>query len=210
MIDMIIQTEDRERQRFARDLHDEIGPYLSGLKLYLNELGNLEKEPKKRQMAIHYMIEVIDEAILRIREIANNMLPAQIIQFGIVGSIQNIIEKISQSKLISISLQYSGNEPAIEQTYAFSIYRIIIELIANTLKHANAKNIGIVFSFQPEVLRLNYRDDGRGFYIDDEIKANKGIGLQSIINRTQMFNGTYLFKSAENKGIDFEFQFPVT
>jgi PAS domain S-box-containing protein len=210
MIDTIIQTEDRERKRFARDLHDEIGPYLAGLKLYLNELEDLDNEPVKRQQVIKYMIEVGNEAIQRIRETANNMLPTQIEQFGLVGSIRNFFDKLNQSKRIGFSLHSTGHQPVMEQSLSFSIYRIVIELITNTLKHASANKIEITFGFHTDSLHLRYKDDGKGFEIDGEIKANKGIGLQSIINRTLMYNGSYQFKSKLNKGIDFEFHFSFT
>lgn len=210
VMEMIIQTEDRERKRFARDLHDEIGPYLSGLKLYLNELANLEDEPEKRKKILPYMVEVVNEAIKRTREIANNMLPAQIVQFGLMGSLQSFIDKLNKVSQIEIVLQCSGPEPDLEPTYSFSIYQIVIELITNSIRHSGATKIQINCTFQHEGLSLKYVDNGKGFNLDEHLNSTKGIGLHSIISRTKMYGGTYTFKSEANQGIVFDFLFSVT
>lgn len=210
VMEMIVHTEDRERKRFARDLHDEIGPYLSGLKLYLNELENLEDEPEKRKKILPYMVEVVNEAIKRTREISNNMLPAQIVQFGLMGSLQNFIDKLNKVRHIDIVLRCTGPEPDLEPTYSFSIYQIVIELITNSIRHSGATKIEIDCAFQQEELSLKYVDNGKGFQLDEHLKSTKGIGLHSIISRTNMYGGTYTFNSEANQGIAFDFRFSVT
>lgn len=209
LLHMVVQTEEKERQRFARDLHDELGPFLSGLKLYLHELGINDTDSERRKMLIDYLGQMTDEAVDKIRTIASNLMPQDMIDIGLSGSIEKMIYKLNQSGRIHIDLETEGNDTGVEQSFIITLYRIILELINNSIKHAESTSIRIHISFQKKIIRLLYLDDGKGFDLKNALLLNKGIGLKSIINRIELYKGTYKFKRRQPRGIEFELYFPL-
>jgi signal transduction histidine kinase len=206
----VVQTEEKERQRFAQDLHDELGPFLSGLKLYLNELSSRETDSKRRKMLLDYLGRMTNEAVDKIRSIAGNMMPQNMIEIGLSGSLEKRIEELNQTGKIHISYETEGNETGIEQSFIITLYRIVLELVNNSLKHSGADKINIRIVFRNEFVELNYQDNGKGFDLKKTIEQRQGgIGIKSILNRIELFRGTYKFRNPQSGGIEFELFFPM-
>jgi signal transduction histidine kinase len=206
----IVQTEEKERQRFTQDLHDELGPFLSGLKLYLNELSSRETDEKKRKLLLDYLGRMTNEAVDKIRTIAGNMVPQNMIEIGLTGSLEKRIEELNQTGKINISYKTEGSESGIEQSFIITIYRIVLELVNNSLKHSGASEISIYISFGDELVEVTYKDNGKGFDLKKTIEQKSGgIGIRSILNRMELFHGTYKFKNLKSGGIEFELYFPM-
>jgi signal transduction histidine kinase len=204
----VVQTEERERQRFAQDLHDELGPFLSGLKLYLHEFHEHNDDPKKRGMLIEYLTQMIDEAVEKIRTISSNLTPQNMIDIGLTASVNKMIEKLNKTGQIQIKMSTEGQEAGFEHALIITIYRIILELINNSIKHTQSKNILIKLLYDKKSIRLIYTDDGEGFDMDKQLALGKGIGLKSIMNRVDLYNGTCKFTRIQPKGIEFDLNFP--
>ncbi len=202
----IIQTEEKERQRFARDLHDELGPFLSALKLYINELQSTTNTDDK-QLLFDYMHEMINEAVDKIRTIASNSTPQNMIEEGLSSYVRKMVQKITHTGKINIEFTTKGSDDNIEPSLVITLYRILIELINNSIKHAQSKNIQIALIFAKKI-RMIYTDDGLGFDLEKQIALNKGIGLKSILNRIELYQGTYKFKRLKPSGIEFDIFFP--
>jgi PAS domain S-box-containing protein len=205
----VVQTEEKERQRFAQDLHDELGPFLSGLKLYMHEFQANSEDYEKRKILIKYLTEMIDEAVDKVRMIASNLTPQNMIDIGLTGSVNKMIDKLNNTRRINIVLEAEGQEAGIEHSFIITLYRIILELINNSIKHAKSSNISIKLIFKKKTVGLIYTDDGKGFDLKKELSLNKGIGLKSILNRIELYRGTYKFKRTLPKGIEFNMSFPI-
>ncbi|MEA1874314.1 MAG: response regulator [Bacteroidota bacterium] len=196
----IIDTEERERIRFARDLHDELGPVLSGIKLYVDLLGtdqgtgDLQKELRSK------ISSLIDTAVQTSRNFSGNLIPSVLLDFGVNKAIQGFINQISSKAAPKIIFE-SNFTQRLEQNIEITIFRVLKELINNSIKHADCQNIDIqLFCTESNKIKLFYEDDGKGFDFDKVNKENKGIGLKSITNRLNMIQANHHFETSLGEG----------
>ena len=136
----VLKGEEQERTRLAKDLHDGLGGMLSGIKYSFNTMkGNLIMTPDNAQ-AFERSMDMLDSSIKEMRRVAHNMMPEALVKFGLDTALKDFCNDINQSGALQVSYQSIGVENAvIEQTTAITIYRIVQELINNTMKHAAAK-----------------------------------------------------------------------
>jgi len=203
-----IETEERERTRFSEDLHDGLGPLLSAVKIHLELINARIGNPAEQQKFIGMTNELLDESIRSTREIANNLTPNLLNDFGLVDALMVYVEKINKTDAVHIDLfvdkQVHRPKPHVEAAF----YRILCELISNTLKHASATHVHIRIISGPDQLQVYYHDNGTGFDVMNTLNTrHKGLGLSNIISRTKSVNGTYNFHS--EPGRFFEAAFSV-
>ena len=129
--------------------------------------------------------------------------------FGLVKTLEKIVERYNVTGSIQIEMKVTRFSGGIDRSLEFIIYRTIIELINNTIKHARAKTACIELITGHAVIRLKYMDNGIGFDLQQILLAEKGIGLIAIIQRIRLIQGKYKFKHIPDKGIEFEFRFPL-
>jgi PAS domain S-box-containing protein len=200
----IIDTEEKERMRFARDLHDELGPILSGIKMYSGLLK--QKHDYKADETLNKIIELVDSAVQTSRNLSSNVIPGVLIDFGLNKAVRNFLEQFSGENAPEFGFE-SNLESRFEQNTEISIYRIIKELVNNSLKHANASDIDIqIFETKGKKITLFYEDDGVGFDME-KVKAGEieaGIGLRNIKNRLDMINADYTFETSPGEGFSFK------
>ncbi|RPJ72085.1 MAG: PAS domain S-box protein, partial [Alphaproteobacteria bacterium] len=181
LFETIIQTEEEERKRIARDLHDEIGPLISALKIFTTSFIESHSMDKKNKLA-GQMGSIVRDVIDSIKVISNDMSPHVLANFGLSAAILNFIELFSRS----IHIKFSSNIEDIRfpTTVESLIYRIIKELIHNTVKHARASEISIHIDFGGNLLSCRYADNGIGFNWESQVEAPaKGMGIHNIITR---------------------------
>jgi len=186
----IIQTEENERKRFAADLHDDLAPILSTVKLYTDLLKKKNYKKIDEGEAIKNIEELVDMSIASTRTISRNIRPNILQDFGLAAAVNDFCSFIIKTESIKIEVltnQYSIEKRGIEESV---LYQAVKELIHNTLKHADAKNIKIELkSFDNQVI-LYYRDDGNGFDLDEAMKLNTGLGLNNIVNKLKSVKGS--------------------
>ena len=200
-----LDTEERERKRFAKEMHDGLGPLLSTIKLYANELASDEIEKDEKEKFIKYTNELIDEAISNIRTISDNLTPRVISDYGLVKAMESLTKKIQATGKIKIDFRSENYTTRLDSGFEIVLFRITEELINNTLKHANALNIVIRLCIENNFLKLDYTDDGSGFVFDDVFMSSKaGMGLKNIISRVKSVNANYLFGNNDGKGFSFK------
>ena len=199
VLNAVIEAEETERKRFATDLHDSIGPLLSSINLYLSALGKANLDDKNASM-ITASREIVNETLVNIKEISNNLSPHLLNDFGLVTAINSFINKISLSKIIDISFKPKNMEARVNQQVEVVIYRVITELINNTIKHAKAKHIQITLSKEDKLLKLIYIDDGKGFDLDEINAEHSGMGLHNIFSRIRSLNGSHSIQSNLESG----------
>ena len=201
ILSAVIQTEEKERERFSKEMHDGIGPLLSTIKLYVNELCSPDIDHEERKQMVEYTNELIDETISNIRTISNNLTPRIIKDYGLMKAIDAFSKKVNKTNKININYTYKGIDDKVNFEVQLILFRVVTELINNTIKHANAKNIDIFLVRNDNNIFLSYTDDGIGFNIKETINNKEtGMGLKNIISRVKSINGTCIFKSGKNKG----------
>lgn len=202
LFETIILTEEEERSRIARDLHDEIGPLISALKIYTTsflESTNPEKEKLAAQMST-----IVKDVLDSIKTISNDMSPHILVNFGILAALKNFIDLFSKN--ITIKLESNMHHLRFPSTVESLIYRIIKELINNTVKHAHAKHIHITLEFENATLMCHYSDDGVGFDWKQLVEnPRKGMGLNNIITRIHSLGGDFEVRSEPEKGFEINF-----
>lgn len=199
VLNAVIEAEENERKRFATDLHDSIGPLLSSINLYLSALSK-SKLSERNEQIISSSREIVNETLINIKEISNNLSPHVLNDFGLVNAINSFISKINLSKTINITLDSKNLEERINQQIEVVIYRVITELINNTIKHAEANNIQISLSRENNSLNLIYIDDGKGFDPDEINSESTGMGLYNILSRIKSLNGSHNIQSNPETG----------
>ena len=196
----VLKGEEQERTRLAKDLHDGLGGMLSGIKFSLNTMkGNLIMTPENTQ-AFERSIDMLDSSIKEMRRVAHNMMPEALVKFGLDTALKDFCNDINQSGALKVNYQSLGMEQAsIDQTTAITIYRIVQELINNTMKHAAATTAIVQLSKSDGQLSVTVEDDSKGF--DTVIlQGAKGIGWTNIKSRVNFLKGIVDVKSAVDKG----------
>jgi two-component system, NarL family, sensor kinase len=196
----VLKGEEQERTRLAKDLHDGLGGMLSGIKYSFQTMkGNLIMTPENHQ-AFERSMDMLDSSIKEMRRVAHNMMPEALVKFGLNTALKDFCNDINQSGALQISYQSIGMDNAvIEQTTAISIYRIVQELINNTMKHAAAKTAIVQVSKVNGEITITVEDDGKGF--DPLIlKGGKGIGWSNILGRVEYLKGKLDIRSEPGKG----------
>jgi signal transduction histidine kinase len=188
-----LETLETERSRIAKDLHDSVGTNLAAIKLFLSSFFKKSNEPNAS------IIEAtLQETIQGTRDIITNLSPVHLELFGLVEAIKIYAQRIKDQFKIDIELNALGtevNQPEI----SIHLFRIIQELITNSLKYANANKIVVNINYTTSLVIIRYEDDGVGF------KANsisKGNGLLNIQSRIQILEGKIKFES-NGRGVSY-------
>ena len=207
ILDTIISTEEREREKFARNLHDELGPLLSSIKMYVNSLTSAT-EKNKHDFIIAQLKKILTEVIQSTKELSNDLSPHVLSNYGLLAAIEWFINQLKPH--ISITLESNLKEERYPSTLELSMYRIIKELINNTLKHAQANQITIKLHLILRSVHLIYSDNGIGFKenLQDNIES-MGMGMSNIISRSRLINATSKFFNNAPNGMSFEMEVPV-
>lgn len=196
----VLKGEEQERTRLAKDLHDGLGGMLSGIKYSMNTMkGNLILTPDNAQ-AFERSMDMLDSSIKEMRRVAHNLMPEALVKFGLDTALKDFCNDIHQSGALNVTYQsvgLQGKEP--DQTTTITIFRIVQELLNNTLKHAAAKNAVVQINRTDEQLSVTVEDDGRGFNTA-LLQHSGGIGWSNIQNRVEFMKGTLDVQSAEGKG----------
>jgi signal transduction histidine kinase len=203
-----IQTQEKERVRIAQDLHDEISSKLNVVSLNLYGLKSTGKDENARLATIDSIIQVNNSAIENARKIAHNLLPPVLEKFGLKIAIEELVLDFEKTKAVEINYINTVNFSHTKAEVQLNIFRIIQELLNNSLKHGKATKINIAFEPIDNKVQCVYSDNGVGFETTD-LQKNKGLGMRNIESRIQFLNGEYNINSEKNNGITFGFTFSI-
>ena len=193
-------SQEKERSRIGKDLHDEVGAMLTTSKLYfqhLNQQVNAEKfeEIKAKTMGL------LDETMTSVRRVSHDLRPVVLERLGLVEAITNMVDQLNASEQIQVSFHANSNV-AIHKEFALNWFRILQELLNNTLKHAQAKHIDIHLRTASNTIILNYADNGIG--LPKNGKVMTGLGMQNIESRLNLMNGRLEIKSRAGEGLEMQ------
>lgn len=198
LVTATIRTEENERARFAKELHDGVGPVLSTIKLYFQWLAETE-EPEQRKVIIEKGNQNILEAINALKEVSNNLSPHILTNYGLVEGLAQFIRRINDTKAIQIKFKNNVSN-RFDKEIETTLYRVITELVNNTLKHADATKINIALTQEERLLSVRFKDNGKGFSLKEINSNDAGLGLSNIRNRIQNLGGFLDIKSEPGKG----------
>lgn len=201
MLSTIIETEEKERRRFAADLHDELGPILSTLKLYTDLLKKDEFKKIGRSEVLNNIDELADLAIKTAKEISVRITPNVLQDFGLAAAIQEFCKFINETGAIVITVKTEKYTVRAKGLIETVLYQTVKELINNTIKHASAENISIVLRSTANQIILYYKDDGIGFDVNKQLELSLGLGLNNIINKIRTIKGLCDFHSNTGEGL---------
>lgn len=194
----VLRAEERSRADFSRELHDGLGPLLSSAKMSLSALS-AQDEAYNRKELIDNTTYVIDEAIRSLREISNNLSPHVLNNFGLARGIQNFIDKSCTVHSTKIVFKTNLSVERFDSNIETILYRVVCELINNSLKHSGCTRISVSLSLSGDELRLHFEDDGRGFSPRDMLGC--GMGLSNINSRIASLNGSFDIESSQGEGM---------
>ncbi|MBP7497279.1 MAG: PAS domain S-box protein [Bacteroidales bacterium] len=199
ILNKIIESEEKERQNLSANLHDNLGPLLSTIKIYTAILQKINKTEEERIEILKNIENLTEQCIGFTRIIANSLLPVIYSDYGLIVTLINYCSKINNSGLVNIKMNKVKNVDAfiqLDKILSITIYRIIVELITNTIKHSEASNVFIDMAIKNKILTLFYMDDGKGFDYKKEIKSKPlSLGLRNIFSKLKKFNGTFQINS---------------
>ncbi len=187
-----IRTEEKERLRFSKELHDGLGPLLSSAKMALSALEESNNPETNREIVNNAML-VIDESICSLREISNNLSPHILQDFGLTRGINNFIKRLVNAGNVKITFKTNLGSDRFNNDTEVILYRVVCELINNSLKYASCSKINVSLQFQNGMLTLIYSDNGVGF--DPENSFDSGMGLSNISSRVNSLKGSFSIES---------------
>jgi len=200
VLNAIINAEENEKKRFAKDLHDGLGPLLSTVKMSISSL-NERITDSSGKVILNNTNHLVNEAINTIKDISNNLSPHILSNFGLASAISAFTTKINQTKAIEIDFKSNMENLRLENDKEVVLYRAVCELINNAIRHSGASRIEIELNRHEKIVTLQFYDNGRGF---DTSTLNRdeatGMGLSNIETRVKTVEGVFIIESNPGKG----------
>ncbi|MCC6372428.1 MAG: sensor histidine kinase [Bacteroidia bacterium] len=202
-----IQVQEEERKRIARDMHDELGATLAITRMHLLQAERQHGAKDEKLLADLQNIRSLTETSLNsMRQISHLLMPPQLDTFGLVKTLEVVAAQINKADEIKLELIFGGELPELNWPVKLAFYRIFMELINNTIKHAEAKLITIELSFDGKNVCGVYRDNGKGI---EEGKTKVGIGQKSIQGRVHSLGGSIVIGNHAQGGLITRIEIPL-
>ena len=206
-IDAMIEGQENERARIARDLHDRLGSTMSMIKLHFSEfIDQLQEIQEVNRSNFLVVNDLVDEAVNEVRRISHNMAAGTLMEFGLVPAIFELKSTIETSQRIKLDVHIFNLDFRLKTSDEINLYRIIQELINNTLKHAQASVIEINLTRREKVLSVLYDDNGVGM---NQNQVKEGMGLKNIQSRVEKLNGKIHIDSKPGRGVHYDIEVPI-
>jgi PAS domain S-box-containing protein len=202
----IIETEEKERMRLAKDIHDSIGQHLSAIKFYIGTSAAAVEDPKQKSILLKANSALVDVQA-DMRNICFNIMPKSLEIFGLVKAVEELCSKDQLLTQIKILIKESEGFPRLALQQEFALFRIIQEFINNALKHSKADSLRIEFRRKKKLALVSLMDNGIGFDLT-KIRG-RGMGLNNVRSRLRPYNGEVNILSQPGKGTRYEISIPV-
>jgi len=205
---LVLQGEEAERSRLARDLHDGLGGLLSGVKLALSHVKGNVVLSSETVVQYDNALNLLDNSMNELRRVAHNMMPETLVKFGLKDALQDFCERIGSKNDLKLNFKVFGNTDRFNQTLETSVYRIAQELVNNAIKHAGAAEIMVQLVQDNHRVHLVVQDNGKGFDIT-KVDPLKSSGLQNIRARVESFGGHLDINSQPGIGTEISVEFSI-
>jgi len=203
LLDASLRYQEEERKRLSANLHDDAGPLLATARLYLSD-QLLEQDRATQEKTIAMTRSILDEAIDLIRSISHDLIPPTLKNFGLHSAINDLVKKINGAGIVKATATFTSYEKRYSEEKELLIYRIVLELLNNILKHSQASFIDVQQLWHQRQYRLLISHDGNGLtqQIFEQINNQPGgMGLKNIVGRIRLLEGTIQFEKEPAKNI---------
>jgi signal transduction histidine kinase len=204
----VLEAEENERQRIAKDLHDSVGQMMSAAKMNLSAFeSEIAFQGQEQQLAFGKIIQLVDESCKEVRNVSHNMMPNALLKSNLASAIREFVDKLDQKKL-QVHLYTEGLDERLDSNIETVLYRVVQECVNNVIKHAAATTLDISLIKDKDGISATVEDNGSGFDTGDKHKVN-GMGLKNIVTRIEYLKGTVEFDSTPGKGTLVALHVPV-
>lgn len=205
----VLEAEEEERQRIAKDLHDGVGQMMSAAKMNLSALeSEIKFSDKEQKDSLSKIIQLVDESCKEVRQVSHSMMPNVLMKKNLAAALTDFIDKLDKKKL-KIHFYSEGLELRLDSNVETVLYRVIQESVNNVLKHSGATELDISVTRDNEGIHATIEDNGRGFDTAEK-EMREGIGLKNITTRVEYLKGTVDFDSAPGRGTVVGIFIPLT
>jgi signal transduction histidine kinase len=202
----LVEGQEEERKRIAIDLHDGLGVLLSAAKMQFTSIH--DTNPANLPI-IERASHLLEQASNDVRKISYNMMPGLLTKLGLYEAVEDLIENINDQGTIKAQCEISENVSRLPENKEIMLYRIIQEMVNNTIRHSGARNIRLQIMAVDDNLHIHYSDDGKGFDVEKTL-GSKSIGLNSIRSRVNFLKGNLTIDSKPDEGVNYFIRVPVT
>ena len=202
----VLQGQEEERRRVARDLHDGLGGMLSTVKLYLGTLRSRHPLPEPATELLGQSVAHLDSSISELRRVARNLMPEALLTLGLAQAVQDFCDALRRTDQLQVELHLHGLDTRLPPTTETGVYRIVQELLNNVVKHAGASHILVQLMRHDALLHVVVEDDGRGF---NPALTSTGVGLRSLQARAEQLGGELTVESEPGQGTTATLALPV-
>ncbi|MBL4708221.1 MAG: sensor histidine kinase [Flavobacteriales bacterium] len=204
----MLEGQEEERMRIATDLHDRLGSMLSTVKLLFSALDEkIDQNQVENKQQYEKANSLLDEACVEVRRVSHNLGTGMVANFGLVRALEELCESIDQSGKIS-NIQAYGLEGGLKINVEVGIYRMVQEIVNNTLKYSKANNLTLQFNHEEEMINIMIEDDGLGFNLS-EAKEKGGMGLRNLEMRVSKLGGTVHIDTKKGRGTTTIIEIPI-
>ncbi len=205
----VMEAEENERERIARDLHDGVGQMMSAAKMNLSAYeSEADFKTEEEKKAFEKIISLVDESCREVRTVSHIMMPNALLKNNLATAISDFTDKLS-GKELKVHVYTEGLDERIDSNVETVLYRVVQECVNNAVKHAKASSLDISLIRDKDGISGTIEDNGRGFDVSDKEKF-EGIGLKNIITRIEYLKGTVDFDSAPGRGTLVALHVPLT
>lgn len=206
-LNAMVEGQEKERDRLAKDLHDRLGSMLSAIKLQVGALEGEVHQVRQDQTAQYGKVNrLLDEAVSEVRRISHDMITVTLARFGLVKAMEDLCDSVRVHGRLAVELNMHGLEQRMERSREITVYRIVQELISNVLKHAQASELSVGITREPGRISVIVSDDGRGF---DPKSVAHGIGLENVRVRAASIGAVVRIDSTPGRGTTVSVEGPV-
>ena len=201
----MIQGQEAERERVAKDLHDSLGGLLSTVKLLFDAVQSQDAKVGKMQ-EYQSAYSLLDDACKEVRQISNNLQPSALHKLGLVPAVNDLINRVRAPESPKIDFQHEGVNGVLDPRVSLNVFRIVQELLNNALKHSNATEISIAMTQKEDMLNIVVQDNGKGY---EPGETKKGMGTENIASRINYLKGDISIHSVLGEGTTTQIEIPI-
>ncbi len=203
-IDAMIEGQEKERQKVANELHDDLGSLMATVKLHFDNVKVDEKDPAMKNAQA-----LLEKAYQKIRGMAHAKNSGVMANHGLLPAVQKMARTINETNALMVTVEDFGLADRMENSLELTIFRILQELVANIIKHAQATKASIQFTQHEDKLNIIVEDNGRGFDMSSVARTANGMGLGTIEKRIEHLEGAFTVDSVKDKGTSILIDIPV-
>lgn len=200
-----ITALEKDRGRIATDLHDQLGPMLSAIKMKINSFELTDETDK---VEVNKTNHHIDEVLKNIRNISFDLMPSSLQRKGLIVAVKEFVDYVNNENSAHFIFQCERHFIVNEQK-AINIYRIVQEAANNAIKHADATEVIIQLKEENNILNMTISDNGKGFDLKKQMTESHGLGLRSLLSRTEVIGGKMYLDSMPGHGTTYSFEIPI-